>query len=187
MKIRTIEALPGCWLLILRVTTHNILENTLTKRMSTASHKALATSDGSGYLQEQCSLEILRTAAVIEHAVAQALKEHGLTMTQYNVLRILRGAGSSGLCRSEVGQRMIAPMPDATRLIDRLIVAGYAQKARDPKDMRFTVTRITDRGLTLLKELDQPIRDRHKTLMRNLSDADITTLSTLLTSARDTP
>jgi DNA-binding MarR family transcriptional regulator len=155
--------------------------------MSATPHTTSVRADDLGRLHEYSSLEILRTAAVIEHFVTQTLKEYGLTMTQYNVLRILRGAGTQGLCRNEVGRRMIAPMPDATRLIDRLIAAGYAKKGKDPHDMRFTVTRITDEGLTILSALDQPIRDTHTCLMRHLSEEDLQHLSTILTSIRNQP
>ena len=71
-------------------------------------------------VEQEASLSIARTAALLEHAVGEALKPYGLTPTQYNALRILRGAGDDGLCRNEVGERMVAIVPDATRLLDRL-------------------------------------------------------------------
>ena len=83
-----------------------------------------------GRLEEEVSLEILRTAASLEHFLAEQLKAYDLTMKQYNVLRILRGAGQNGLCRNEVRARMIAPVPDATRLIDRLITAAMCRRTR---------------------------------------------------------
>ena len=140
-------------------------------------------SDG-GRLEEEVSLEILRTAAGLEHFLAEGLKVLNLTMTQYNVLRILRGAGSTGLCRNDVGARMIAPVPDATRLIDRLIAAGLAQKDKNPDDKRYTTTRITKKGLQLLDELDGFILDMHQTQLGHLSKSDLESLSTLLKAAR---
>ena len=140
-------------------------------------------TDG-GRLEEEVSLEILRTAAGLEHFLVEGLKVQGLTMTQYNVLRILRGAGSTGLCRNDVGARMIAPVPDATRLIDRLIAAGLAQKDKNPDDKRYTTTRITNKGLQLLDELDEFILGMHQTQLGHLSESDLESLSTLLKSAR---
>lgn len=138
-------------------------------------------------LEEEVSLEILRTAAGLEHFLAEGLKTHGLTMTQYNVLRILRGAGSAGLCRNDVGARMIAPVPDATRLIDRLINAGYAQKDTNPDDRRYTTTRITEEGMNLLATLDEPILDMHRSQIGHLSSEELEQLSTLLKAARNQP
>ena len=135
-------------------------------------------------LEEEVSLEILRTAAGLEHFLAEGLKTHGLTMTQYNVLRILRGAGPTGLCRNDVGARMIAPVPDATRLIERLICAGYARKDQNPDDRRYTTTRITEKGLELLAGLDEPILDMHRSQIGHLSPDDLQKLSSLLKAAR---
>lgn len=134
-------------------------------------------------LEEEVSLDVLRTAFALEHFLAEGLKEHGLTMTQYNVLRILRGAGKAGLCRNDVGARMLSPVPDATRLIDRLISAGYAQKDKDPDDKRYTATRITQQGLDLLTKLDDPILEMHRSQWAHLSAAELATLSSLLRTA----
>lgn len=135
-------------------------------------------------LEEEVSLDILRTAFALEHFLAEGLKEHGLTMTQYNVLRILRGAGKQGLCRNDVGARMLSPVPDATRLIDRLIASGHAQKDKDPNDKRYTATRITEKGLDLLDKLDEPIMEMHRSQWGHLSAAELVTLSSLLRAAK---
>lgn len=137
-------------------------------------------------LEEEVSLDILRTAFALEHFLAEGLKEHGLTMTQYNVLRILRGAGKKGLCRNDVGARMLSPVPDATRLIDRLIAAGYAQKDKDPDDKRYTATRITEKGRDLLTKLDEPILDMHRSQWGHLSASELVTLSALLRTDKST-
>ena len=71
-------------------------------------------------LEEEAILNIARTAAIVDHAGADALKRFDLTGTQYNVLRILRGAGENGLCRNEVGERLVTKVPDVTRLLDRM-------------------------------------------------------------------
>ena len=154
--------------------------NTVKAKPHTESEKA----NLDGRLEEEVSLEILRTAAGLEHFLAEGLKAFGLTAKQYNVLRILRGAGSNGLCRNEVRARMIAPVPDATRLIDRLIVAGYAQKETDPDDRRFIATRITKKGLELLDKMDQPMLDMHHSLHGHLPKTDLNKLLNLLQTNR---
>ncbi len=95
-------------------------------------------------------LSILRTAAVLDHQLGEALKPHGLTHTQYNVLRILRGAGASGLCGREVAERLVASVPDVPRLLDRLEGMRLISRERDPADRRHVTARITQKGLELL-------------------------------------
>lgn len=107
-------------------------------------------------------LSIARTAAVLEHAIEAALKPHGITGTQYNVLRILRGAGADGLCRREVTERMVRPVPDATRLLDRMEAAGLIERERRGEDRRFVSTRLTPQGRAMVDRLDAPIRELHE-------------------------
>jgi DNA-binding MarR family transcriptional regulator len=99
-------------------------------------------------------LSILRTAAVLDHQLAEALKPHGLTPTQYNVLRILRGAGAAGLCGREIAERMVARVPDAPRLLERLEAMRLIGRTRDPGDRRHVTARIRPEGLALLKVAD---------------------------------
>ena len=106
---------------------------------------------------EEAFVSLQRTAAVLEHAFECALKPSGITATQYNVLRILRGAGESGLCRTEVGERMVRRVPDVTRLLDRLEDVGLIARARGGDDRRYVTTRITARGLDVLATLDSTI------------------------------
>ena len=107
---------------------------------------------------QEALVSILRTAAVLEYEINEALKPFDLTMTQYNVLRILRGAEPNGLCGREVGERLIAPLPDVPRLLDRMTDAGLVSRKRDPEDRRHVTARITPRGLRLLDEV-QPALD----------------------------
>src|SRR5690348_10722457 len=81
---------------------------------------------------DEALLSIMRTAAVLEHAGNEALKPHGLTHTQYNVLRILRGAGKRGLCGRDIAERMVSHVPDVSRLLDRMEDAGVIVRMRDP-------------------------------------------------------
>src|SRR4051794_41800121 len=96
-----------------------------------------------GSLEQEAQLNIERTAAVLGHGFAESLKPYGITPTQYNVLRILRGAGEAGLCRNEVRDRLLRQVPDVTRLLDRLAEAGLVERERDSADRRLVTTRIT--------------------------------------------
>lgn len=136
-------------------------------------------------VREEVSLNLLRSAALLEHAVAERLKPYGLTPTQYNVLRILRGAGSNGLCRSEVTERMLTPVPDATRLLDRLEEAGLVARDRNTDDRRFVTARITELGLEKLAELDDPVARMHDDLLGHMADRDLRRLADLLETARE--
>jgi len=102
-------------------------------------------------LETEALLSVLRTSALLEHAIARALKPFGLTHTQYNALRILRGAGEGGLCGREVGERLVSPVPDVSRLLDRLAETGLIARKRDPEDRRQVKATITDEGLELLE------------------------------------
>ncbi len=95
-------------------------------------------------------LSIVRTAAIIEHHTGEVLKPYGITMTQYNVLRILRGAGARGLCGREIGERMVSKVPDVSRLLDRLVDMELARRERDEVDRRHVTARITPKGLDMI-------------------------------------
>ena len=97
-------------------------------------------------------LSVLRTSALLEHALGQALKPFGLTHTQYNVLRILRGAGRDGLCGREVGERLVSPVPDVSRLLDRLSEESLVERHRDPGDRRHVRATLTAEGERTLDE-----------------------------------
>jgi DNA-binding MarR family transcriptional regulator len=97
-------------------------------------------------------LSVLRTAAVLEHQLTEALKPFGITHTQYNVLRILRGAGAEGLCGREVAERMVSRVPDVSRLLDRMEETGLISRERDPGDRRHVTARIIRKGLAMLEQ-----------------------------------
>src|SRR5690606_27540187 len=113
-------------------------------------------------LETEAALSVARTAALLDTEISETLKPHGLTPTQYNVLRILRGAGEEGYCRYEVGDRLVTAVPDVTRLLDRLEAVGLVDRARDPKDRRHVRARITPRGLRVLDELDGVMQELHR-------------------------
>jgi DNA-binding MarR family transcriptional regulator len=137
-----------------------------------------------GSIEQEAQLNLERTAAVLGHSFAEALKRYGVTPTQYNALRILRGAGPDGLCRNEVRSRMISQVPDVTRLIDRLEDAELVERERLTTDRRQVATRITQKGLELLAELDEPVAAMHKRALGHMSQDQLKTLTELLTIAR---
>jgi DNA-binding MarR family transcriptional regulator len=135
-------------------------------------------------LEAEASLSILRTAAEMEYQASEVLKSHGLTLTQYNALRILRGAGEEGLCRNEVRDRLIARVPDATRLLDRLEEMGLVIRSREGEDRRFVLTRITKAGLDLLDRLAEPVAALHREQLGHVGAEKLQNLVDLLGDVR---
>ena len=129
-------------------------------------------------------VNILRTADALSRGIEQVLKPAGLSGPQYNVLRILRGAGADGLPCREIGERMITRDPDITRLLDRLEKRGLIRRARDRQDRRVVTTRIVKEGLRILKELDRPLLAAHHRQLRHLPQRRLAELIRLLEEAR---
>jgi len=138
-------------------------------------------------IEEEAALSIVRTAAELEHTFAQAIKGYEVTSTQYNVLRILRGAGSEGLCRNEVGQRLVRQVPDVTRLLDRMEHLDLIARQRGGKDRRYVTTTITKKGLDLLKKLDEKVDAINEDLLGHLDPERLKQLIALLDAARHRP
>jgi DNA-binding MarR family transcriptional regulator len=137
--------------------------------------------------EQEALLSIARTAALLDHATAEALKPYGLTPTQYNALRILRGAGADGLYRNEVRDRLVARVPDATRLLDRLADMGLVVRSREGEDRRFVRARITSAGLDLLRPLDSVVRSLHREQLGHLGRRQLRVLIRLLEEVRSKP
>ena len=137
-------------------------------------------------LEEEALLNISRTADGLHRALQQVIKPYGLTATQYNALRILRGAGPSGLRCSEVGERLVNHDPDITRLMDRLERQKLVRRRRDQTDRRVVYALITELGLKNLAELDPVIQKTAKSLLRNLKREQLEQLIDLLEEARST-
>jgi len=133
--------------------------------------------------EEVAFLEIVRTADILSRALVTVMKEEDLSPTQYNVLRILRGA-PEGLPCGEIGARMITRDPDITRLLDRLEKRELISRSRDNKDRRLVTTKITPSGLEILARLDQPIRRKHEEQLGHLGSERLQRLSELLLEAR---
>jgi DNA-binding MarR family transcriptional regulator len=136
------------------------------------------------HLEEEVSLAIVRKSDSLMHVLNDLLKPHGLSPTQYNVLRILRGAGQDGASCKEVSNRLIARDPDVTRLMDRLEKRGLLRRDRAKEDRRVVTHQLTPEGLALLKELDEPIQNIHRTAMRGVKAANLKTLLSILEEIR---
>ncbi len=134
--------------------------------------------------RQEAFIQMARTTAVLTHAWEQALRIQGITLTQYNVLRILRGAGEEGLCRHEVGARLVTQVPDVSRLLDRMMRGGLVTRTRGVADRRMVKARITERGLAILHHLDVPSHTIIENQLAHLSDAEIQQLIQLLEAAR---
>ncbi len=136
-------------------------------------------------LQAEVFLNLMRTADALSRGVEEILKLAGLSNTQYNVLRILRGAGEQGLCCREVADRMITRDPDITRLLDRLEKRSLLARSRDSQDRRVITVRITAEGQKLLKDLDGPMAEYNRKLLSHMDKSELRRLVELLEVARE--
>lgn len=135
-------------------------------------------------LYQEAQLNLERTQSVLQNSFERVFRDHGISGTQYNVLRILRGAESNGLCRNEIRDRMIARMPDVTRLLDRMEEAGLVSRSRDSEDRRLVTTRLTAAGRALVDSLDVPVEAEHKRALGHMTEGELRSLIELLTLAR---
>jgi MarR family transcriptional regulator, organic hydroperoxide resistance regulator len=135
-------------------------------------------------LEEEASLNIVRTADVLMAKVGDVLKPYGLSATQYNVLRILRGAGDAGVTCKDVASRMLTRDPDITRLMDRLEKRGLLTRDRAKEDRRFVTTRLTPAGLDMVNQLDRPVEQLHQSQMRHMTPDQLRSLIGLLEETR---
>lgn len=136
-------------------------------------------------LQEQLVINLMRTTRAIEESWMQYLKRsEGISQSQYNILRILRGARPNAVKISEIADRMITRDPDVTRLVDRLIRQGLVSRERDSHDRRVVLVEITEEGLALLSRLDEPAGEYTEGAMAGLKPQQLRTLDTLLNEVR---
>lgn len=136
-------------------------------------------------LQQEAFLSVLRTASELSHATDQLLKQFDITHQQYNVLRILRGAGIKGLCRNEISARMVTATPDMSRLLDRIELAGLITRERDGDDRRQVMTCITPTGEQRLTAIEEPMRELHHQLFEGATENELKALSRQLAKLRD--
>src|SRR3989440_11027067 len=136
-------------------------------------------------IEQEVFVNAQRTADWLMRDLEEVLKDIHLSPTQYNVLRILRSAGTGGMACHEIGQRMITRDPDMTRLLDRLEDRELISRSRERLDRRVIRTRISQGGLKLLRELDDPVRNLHRKQLGHLSEKRLRLLVRLLESVRE--
>ena len=132
-------------------------------------------------------MSVMRTAAILEHELNDVLKPSGLTVTQYNVLRILRGAGEKGLCGREVGERLVSPVPDVSRLLERMEDVGLLSRERDAKDRRHVTARLTEPGRRLLESVTPALEAVERARFGRLSETALQAMITSLAQVRENP
>ena len=133
---------------------------------------------------EEALLNLMRTADCVQRAMQRKTRAWGVTSTQYNVLRILRGSHPQGLTCSAIGDRMITAEPDITRLLARLKALKLIRQQRDKRDKRVIWTQISVSGLELLAEMDPMVQQSPKELLSHLDHEQIDNLIVLLELAR---
>jgi len=136
--------------------------------------------------EEAAFLDLLRSADMLSRGLVRLLRSEGLSATQYNVLRILRGAGGPLPC-GEIANRMITRDPDVTRLLDRLERRGLVWRGRPSRDRRSVLAGITQEGLELLARLDGPVLEAHRHQLGHLGPKRLQLLTELLKAARQEP
>jgi DNA-binding MarR family transcriptional regulator len=135
-------------------------------------------------LQEEVVLAMVRTADQLAARMSEVLREANLSLSQYNVLRILRGAGDAALACGEISERMIRRDPDLTRLLDKLEARGLVTRSRGTTDRRVVRASIAGEGLHLLESLDETVQRTAKQTLEHMSTARLKLLSELLDEAR---
>ncbi len=135
--------------------------------------------------EQRTVVALARTVSRVMHQMEQLLKPFDLTPTQYNVLRILNGAGPDGLCGSEIGRRLVSQVPDMTRLLDRMAAAGLVARERDPNHRSFVTTRLTDAGRQKLVEATPAIDAYHREQFRRFTREQVQQFRELLALLED--
>ncbi|MBV6522574.1 MAG: hypothetical protein MNPFHGCM_02722 [Gemmatimonadaceae bacterium] len=130
--------------------------------------------------REELVLALLKSAAVARRPATKVAESRGLSLAQYNVLRILRAAGDAGLPTLAIRERMVEEAAGITRLINKLERAGFVRRDRSESDRRCVLCRLTDQGVAMLDQLDDPIVEANEGALRILSDADVDQLQRLL-------
>jgi DNA-binding MarR family transcriptional regulator len=133
--------------------------------------------------EQEVALNLMKTAESLQAGFARLFKQHQISGAQYNVLRILRGAGTDLPCL-EIAGRMISHLPDITRLVDRLEARGLVERCRPQEDRRLVLVRITKEGMALLAELDDPVLALHRRQLGHLTAEEMAEFNRLLVKAR---
>jgi DNA-binding MarR family transcriptional regulator len=130
-------------------------------------------------------LSVLRTAALLEHQFNEILRPFGITELQYNVLRILRGAGPDGLCGREISERLVSKVPDVSRLLDRMEGMQLLRRERDTTDRRHVTARITPAGLRMLDDATPDLEAFERERFRHLDGEQLQHVIDGLADIRD--
>ena len=136
-------------------------------------------------LEEEAVLNLVRTHEFLQQRQTDFFKQFQLTPTQYNILRILRGAGKAGVTCSQAAERMVAADPDITRLLDRLEARELIDRQRGSEDRRVVISRITAQGIALLKEIDRPLAEFHQRQLGHIGKERLAQLIEILESIRE--
>lgn len=142
------------------------------------------TETGPSVPAQQAYENLVRTAQVLGQDVTDLMSNHGISAKQYNVLRAIRRGGEGGLSVSQISEQMTDPRADVTRLMDRLVRDGLVDRQPDAADRRVVRTFLTEAGRALLQAIDAPLIATHRAQFAALSDAELSTLITLLRKAR---
>lgn len=137
--------------------------------------------------QVEAFLNLTRSQAVLSQRHDQLLKQHRLTPAMYNILRILRGAGTTGATCSDVASRLLTRVPDVTRLIDRLVARGWVKRRRTERDRRLVLLTLTAQGATILAEVDRPLQNVIESELAHMTSDELEALNRLLVKARKGP
>ncbi len=135
-------------------------------------------------LEEEAALNLHRTAQLLADYGEAVMREYGLTPTQYNILRILRGAGDGGLGRNEIRERLLSRMPDVTRLLDKMEDMGLVTRVRSTTDRRCVPTALTEKGRALVDSLDEPVAAMQHEQFGHLTPGQLHSLVEILTLIR---
>jgi len=135
--------------------------------------------------EEEALLNLIRTHEFLQQRQAGFFKRFQLTPTQYNILRILRGAGKEGITCAHASERMVTADPDITRLLDRLEARGLIRRERGSQDRRVVISRITAEGLELIETIDEPLAEFLRRRMRRVGRKKLGQLIEILESIRE--
>lgn len=145
----------------------------------------LKTSAEFASIQHEVFLSLQVTVDRLSRRHAEFMSVYGISQKQYNILRILRGAGSNGIPVMEIGRRMIEKSPDVSRIIDRLIDLGYVKRRRQRNDRRVVIVTITKKGTDLLAAMDKPVNEEVYNTLKNVPEEDLRKLAGLLERVRE--
>lgn len=134
-------------------------------------------------LEQEVHLNLARTNDQLQNRFGKLFREFGLTSSQYNVLRILRGEGKPMPCQ-EIGERMVQVVPAMTGLLDRLETQELIRRERCKNDRRVIYVELTTKAAELLRNMDEPVQELHRSLLGHMSETELKQLSRLLEKAR---